>query len=118
MCSALLYIPLILLIPIPYILIAALGLIELWQIQDDNPRQFTFVNTNLLLKLFNLWPTALIYLAFAVVQDKEFYFFFAFLGFWLLAFGNVAFSMIYTAKLHGCKKRLLIATPSNSLFTK
>lgn len=58
------------------------------------------------------------YLAFALVEEREVYFFYAFIAFWLFSVGNIALPMVYTAKKYGCKRKLLLATPSNTLFTK
>lgn len=93
-------------------------MMELWHIEDNNPRQYFFVNINLLLKLLFLLPVAVSFLAFTLVEDIEFYFVVGFFAFWIFALGNITFPYIETCRRFGCKYRHVLSTPINSIFTK
>ena len=52
------------------------------------------------------------------MNEREVYFFYAFIAFWLFNLSNILLPMLYTGKRHGCKRKVLLATPNNALFTR
>ncbi len=75
------------------------------------------MNVDLLLKLLYVLPPASLYLAFAIVEDAELYFFYGFIAFWLFGLGSVVYPLVETCHKHGCKPRVVLSTPINTIFT-
>lgn len=65
-CTLLMLVPLFILGPIYFFIVGFLALFELWELRDEHPQQYYYVNINFILKLVFLLPTGFLYLAFAV----------------------------------------------------
>ncbi len=90
---------------------------ELWPLHDKLPQQHLYVNVVLLMKLFFYLPCAFVYLAYALIEDRELHFVYGFFAFWGFALMNVLLPLFYTIKRHGCKKDYVLSTPNFSVFS-
>lgn len=58
------------------------------------------------------------FLAFTLFEDIEYFFIVGFFSFWVFTLGNIVFPFVETCRKKGCKRRYVLATPINTLFTK